>query len=89
MSHPNSADSLKQVDREKRYEQILDALECEQRPMTDREVMRYLRFSDPNMVRPRIKELIDQGRLREGESVKCKETGRTVRTVALVNGRLF
>jgi hypothetical protein len=89
MSHPNSADSLKQVDREKRYEQILDALECEQRPMTDREVMRYLRFSDPNMVRPRITELVEQKRLREGESVKCKETGRTVRTVALVNGRLF
>ena len=50
-------------------------------PATDRQVMRGLKFSEPNAVRPRITELVDAGLLVEIRSVRCPETGKTVRVV--------
>lgn len=50
-------------------------------PATDRQVMHGLKFSEPNAVRPRITELVDAGMLVEVESVRCSETGKTVRVV--------
>jgi hypothetical protein len=45
------------VDKEKRKKEILDAFEREGgKPMTDRQLMRYLGYSDPNAVRPRVTE---------------------------------
>jgi len=45
---------------------------------TDLEVTRFLGFSDPNKVRPRRKELLDQGRITECEKRICSISGRTV-----------
>lgn len=87
MSHPNSVASLRKVDRETRHRQILDALYMG--AMTDRQIMRYLGLRDLNEVRPRITELKQAGRIREGESVVCRESGRRVRTTMLTDGRLF
>jgi predicted transcriptional regulator len=89
MSHPNSAASLKKTDKAERYRLIISALEREQKPMTDREIARYLGFSDMNAVRPRITELVQAGTIRDAGNKRDETTGRTVRTVALVNGRLF
>jgi predicted HTH transcriptional regulator len=52
-------------------------------PHTDRDVMRGMGFKEPNAVRPRITELIDAGRLAELRSVRCPETGKTVRVVGI------
>lgn len=87
--HPNSKASLSMTDREKRYEQIIGALMRERRAMTDREIMRYLGFSDPNAVRPRITELIAKKELREVGSKLDRSTMRTVRIVNLPDGGLF
>lgn len=48
---------------------------------TDREVMQGLGFAEPNAVRPRITELMEQGLLVEAGNTRCKWTGKTVRLV--------
>jgi len=88
MTHKNSSESLKRVDRETRWNAILDALYLEG-AMTARQLKNYLRLQDMNEVAPRITELIEQGRIREAGNVKCGYTGRPVRTVTLNDGRLF
>jgi hypothetical protein len=50
--------------------------------LTDREVRDMCGFSDMNSVRPRITELVEEGFLVEGPSVKDALTGRTVRTTS-------
>lgn len=50
-------------------------------PVTDRQVMTALGFSDPNKVRPRITELVDAGDL--VECGKIVEDGRNVRLVKI------
>jgi hypothetical protein len=60
---------------------VLKVLRESRVPMTDREVMRALSFSDPNAVRPRITELIDAGIITEAGSVRDGLTGKTVRKV--------
>lgn len=45
---------------------------------TDLEIMRYLGFKDPNKVRPRRKELLNQGRITECEKRTCSVSGMTV-----------
>lgn len=56
-------------------------------PVTDREVMRGMGFTEPNAVRPRITELIDQHRLMEVGDVRCPITGKTVRRVDIRRAR--
>lgn len=65
----------------KRHQQVLRALRLARGPLTDREVMIALGFSDPNAVRPRITELVDAGVLVEVDSVECPVTGKRVRRV--------
>ena len=43
-----------------RQRQVLSAIVC-MNGGTDREIANFLNFSDPNMVRPRRKELLDKG----------------------------
>lgn len=50
---------------------------------TDRGIMNKMGFAEPNSVRPRITELIQEGWLVEYDSVKCPVTGKTVRLVGL------
>lgn len=68
----------------KRHSLVIRAYREIGRPATDREVMKHCGFQDPNKVRPRIKDLIDDGRLAEIGSTIDPETGRTVRLVFLV-----
>jgi hypothetical protein len=42
---------------------------------TDREIARYLGYSDPNKVRPRRKELLDAGLIVEGGKRVCSVSG--------------
>ena len=51
-------------------------------PSTDREVMRGLELPEPNCVRPRISELVTEGRALEVGTRICPVTGRPVRVVA-------
>lgn len=57
------------------------------RPMSDREVMHALGFTDPNAVRPRISSLIEGHWLVYGPDVECPVTHKRVRrTYALSPG---
>ena len=53
---------------------------------TDRQMMHALGFKDMNAVRPRITGLVQKGILKEVGSVRDEVTGKTVRTVSLVEG---
>jgi hypothetical protein len=48
---------------------------------TDREVMVGMGFTEPNSVRPRITELLEEGLLVDAGNTKCRFTGKTVRRV--------
>jgi len=61
-------------DRQKLVFSAIKKLGCP----TDREIAKYLKFTDPNKVRPRRKELLDQGRITECEKRECTVTGKTV-----------
>jgi hypothetical protein len=90
MSHPNSKASLQKVDKEKRKAEILSVFERENnKPMSDREIARYLGYSDLNSVRPRLTELVAEKKLREYRTVICPVTKRPVRQTMLADGRLF
>jgi predicted HTH transcriptional regulator len=52
-------------------------------PVTDRQIMRHLGFTDPNTTRPRVTELIKLGYLVEVSNTKDKTTNKTVRQVAV------
>lgn len=51
---------------------------------SDREIMVWLRFTDPNKVRPRITEMIKRGIMRECGSQVDSMTGKRVRLVEMV-----
>ena len=68
----------------KRHQQVIRALRASALPMTDREVMIALGFSDPNCVRPRLSELIDAGLAYECGDRECPVTRKRVRLVRLV-----
>ena len=50
---------------------------------TDRELAKYLGFSDPNNVRPRRHELMEAGLIIEESKRKCTISGRTALTWAV------
>ena len=49
-------------------------------PLTDRETAKELNYADPNKVRPRRKELVDKGLVKEAGKRLCSVTGRYVIT---------
>ena len=84
--HPNSAaaaaafrESGANAERER---EVLFAY-VQQGFLTDREVARSLGYDDMNAVRPTITRLVQEGRLREVGTKKCRESGRTVRVCAM------
>lgn len=84
--HPNSLEAYheEQVPTfQTREAKILELFKSVRVPMTDRCVMRHLGFSDPNNVRPRITELIDQGYLQETGRIVDSASGKKVRLVAI------
>ena len=79
--HKNSKEGLSITPRIDRKVLILSVYRQTGQSMTDRQIMRILGYSEPNMVRPRITELIREGKLVEvGKIIK---NGRTVRLTAL------
>ena len=45
---------------------------------TDQEITKHLQYDDPNAVRPRRKELLDYGIIKQKEKRRCNITGREV-----------
>lgn len=78
MTHTNSFLSSREAEKYNRRQMILDCYGSA--ILTDREVRDRCGFQDMNSVRPRITELVEEGFLVEGPSVKDEVTGRTVRT---------
>ena len=62
---------------------ILITLQHSREPMTDRQIMEALELTDPNGVRPRITEAIQQGLLVECGAARDRISGKTVRLVAI------
>lgn len=78
--HANSIAAYNSSDFSDRERAILDVYITNARyPLTDREVMTLLGFSDMNSVRPRISKLIDRKMLRDVCDVLDHSTGKTVR----------
>lgn len=65
----------------KRAGEIFEYLKDWKLPITDRQVMEQMGFSEPNAVRPRITELIKIGLVEEVGCVKCHRTGKKVRLI--------
>ncbi len=79
--HVNSLFSWRMLNVPRGKARVCEVLERIQRPLTDREVCELLGSDDLNAARPRITELIDDGVLKEVESIPCPVTGRRVRKV--------
>jgi hypothetical protein len=81
--HQNSRLSYKEIKPKigKRQQTIMDVILGTRRLLTDRQIMGQLGYSDPNLVRPRITELLRKGIITEGTPIKCVTTGRLVRRV--------
>lgn len=77
--HRNSRLSFCALDLSARKALVISAYLLAGVPLSDRDVMERLGLTDPNAVRPRCSECLDEGLLMECGSVKCPETGRKVR----------
>lgn len=69
-----------------RAQQVLEHFTCSTRALTDRQVMVALGYTEPNQVRPRITELIQNGYLVEAGKTKCAISGKSVRLTGLPDG---
>ncbi len=81
--HPNSIKAIKVLKPGGTHNRILQIHHMMGRPLTDREVKEIGKYSDMNMCRPRLSELIEMGRLEECGSVKDVVTKKTVRLTRL------
>jgi hypothetical protein len=90
--HPNSIASYHAIDdlgeRQRRVYRAVQAMNEITGACTDRQVLRYLYGEDTdniNRVQPRITELIQMGLIREAGNTTCGFTGRSVRTLLIVD----
>jgi hypothetical protein len=81
--HRNSLSAYHGTDFSAREAAIVRVLADSSVPLSDRDIMERLGFTDANSVRPRITGLLERHILCEAADVKCARTGKTVRTVAL------
>jgi hypothetical protein len=72
---------------EEQYDRILACLR-ENGPMTRRDLWKTTSI-DYNVVTPRVRELLDAGRLVEGRSVLNEDSGAMAREVMLPHGRAY
>jgi hypothetical protein len=68
----------------RREKECYGVLAASLRPLTDREVMAKLGFTDPNAVRPRLTGLVDDFWAEEAGSTRDEVTGKTVRLLRAV-----
>lgn len=83
--HINSLQAYEDIKHKKigrRHHLILRAVDDLEKA-TDRQVMTYLNFHDPNQVRPRITELIKLRQLEECGTIKDPITGMSVRLIKI------
>jgi predicted HTH transcriptional regulator len=85
--HNNSLTAYAGLDIDERSRLVLAAYVTHWSPLTDRDCMRILGFTEMNQVRPRITALIERGVLEECGNVKCPETKKTVRLCRPVKGK--
>ena len=90
MIHSNSVASFATTrpDREKRILAILAVLSEDGELLTDRQIKDRLGFQEMNAVRPRITELLKEGRISEYGKTRCQLTGKTVRKIGLPMGQM-
>jgi len=81
--HPNSLAAYETLDLGLRQRRILRAVESSPDPLTDRQIMWALSYTDMNAVRPRVTELVQAGHLAEVGNTTDAVTGRRVRLVTL------
>uniref|UniRef100_A0A6H1ZF85 Uncharacterized protein n=1 Tax=viral metagenome TaxID=1070528 RepID=A0A6H1ZF85_9ZZZZ len=81
--HSNSLEALTTTDIHTRLVEVLKTYTDLARPITDREVARYLDYPDMNAVRPRITELKNLNIIEECGKVKDEITGKKVRLMCL------
>lgn len=81
--HANSLAAYATSDFNARERAILRILVGSSCPLTDREIMERLGYTDPNSTRPRVTELVKSGVLRECGKVEDQTTHKPVRTVGL------
>lgn len=81
--HANSIAAYREEKVSLNKRELLILAWCDLNPgrWTDRQIMRGLKFSEPNCVRPRITHLVDLGELVEMSSTVCPETHKRVRQV--------
>lgn len=77
--HTNSLSAYHSLDIGERAAAVLKVYAEASTPLTDREVMRRMGFTDPNQVRPRTTELVEEGLLEECGTAIDKHTQKTVR----------
>lgn len=77
--HDNSVSAFRSLNVSDRAATVLRVYVDSLAPLTDREVMRRLGFTDGNAVKPRISELVDAGLLEEHGDTIDAETHKRVR----------
>ncbi|MEI6211493.1 MAG: hypothetical protein WCR06_07685 [bacterium] len=84
-AHSLAASEHHQEEHRGRKALILDCLALRCKPMTDRQILEalYPDSDDMNRVRPRITELVREGRLMEAGEIEDPDTHETVRKVWL------
>jgi hypothetical protein len=87
MVHDNSKKTYREELKnfsDRAYDIYIYALE-QGKALTDREIMEALDFKEPNAVRPRITELIQDGWMKEVGNVICTVTEKRVRQVKAIH----
>lgn len=77
--HEHSIEAYRTSDFSARALAVLSVYLASAAPLTDREVMARLGFTDGNAVKPRVSELILARRLWQSGKTKDPTTGKTVR----------
>lgn len=84
--HDNSrraySESMDELSRRER--ECYGVLAASMRPLTDREVMESLGFTDPNAVRPRLTELVSDLWAEEVDTQRDHVTGKMVRRLSAI-----
>ncbi len=90
MIHPHSILAWRNLDIDKRTQQVFETLETIGHAATDREIRdAFDPRADMNSVRPQITRAVKSGYLEEVGSVKCPVTKETVRLVRFMPTSLF
>jgi hypothetical protein len=85
--HKNSIKTYEEEEANlsKRERGIFNFLRMTRKPYTDRQLAQAMGFSHRSEVQPRCSDLVRKGLVKECGSIKCPETGKTVRIIRFKN----